>query len=212
MTTIYWLCFLIGGVFVVLAALGGIDDVDFDFEVDPDLEIIDPGEGPKTQAGLTRRQRRARKKGIPILGILKSLKFWTFGSCFFGLTGLVLSSVQSLLSPVGIVTIAVGMGLLCGISMAWILLALRRQQADSLIRAEDLVGLTGTVEIPFDATQKGKVRLQIKGSTVDFVALTDEAKPLSQGDPIVVMGTKNNRVWVVSAESFHQISKIRGND
>ena len=108
--------------------------------------------------------------------------------------------------------IAAGMGLFCGTAMAWILLALRRRQADSLVRSEDLLGLTGTVELPFDATQKGKVRLQVKGAMVDFVALTDETTPLSKGDPIVVMGTKNNRVWVVSAETFHQPSKFQGDD
>ena len=212
MTTIYGLCFLIGGIFVVLATLGGIDEVDFDFEVDPDLEIIDPGEGPPQKGRLRRGHRRVGRPSLPILGILKSLKFWTFGSCFFGLTGLVLSALQPALVPAGIFTLALGMGLLCGIAMAWILLVLRRRHADSLVRSEDLVGQTGIVEIPFDAHQKGKVRLQVKGSTVDFVALTDEPKMLKIGDPIVVMGTKKNRVWVVSAETFHLPSEKAGNN
>ena len=212
MTTVYWVCFLIGGIFVALAVLGGIDDVDFDFEADTDLELIDPGEGPQKPTRYSRRQNRVGGQRIPILSILKSLKFWTFGSCFFGLTGLILSFLQPGLAPGGIVAIAAGMGLLCGTAMAWILLALRRRQADSLVRSEDLVGLTGIVEIPFDATQKGKVRLQVKGSMVDFVALTDERKLLPKGEPVVVMGTKNNRVWVVSAETFHQPSETPGNN
>lgn len=158
MLTIYWLCFTVGGVFVLLAVLSGIDGADFgDFEfespdfdlnIDQDLEVVDVKERSRPSLFSS---RRPASNGI--FSFVKSLKFWTFGICFFGLTGLVLSNLTMPL-PAHLIAIAsVLMGLICGALVSGTLQILRRQQADSLIRVNDLVGLTGTVEVPFDQRQ-----------------------------------------------------------
>ena len=199
MQSLYWFCFIIGGLFVALAALSGLDGVDFDNDMDPDLELFDQrSETKKNYPGPTKRKGWGQVTRPPLLSIVKSLKFWTFGSCFFGLTGLLLSMLQPPLSPLGVAIIAVGVGMLCGTAMSGILLCLQQRQADSLVRSADLAGLTGTVEVPFDSTSKGKVRLKIKGSMVDFIAFTDEPQDFAQGDKVWVVGTEQNRLWVVS--------------
>lgn len=182
MLLIYWICFIGGGAFVLLAVLGGLDGVDFESGLDTDLELTPP-----------------RSSKIPLLSVLKSLKFWTFGCCFFGLTGIALSALA--LPGLMVLLIAIAMGLLLGGAIALILKTLYLRQVDSLVRTEDLVGLIGTVELPFDADSKGKVRLQLKGATIDFIAYTDEAKSFQLGEPILVVGTENNRLWVVSPET-----------
>ena len=203
MPSIYWFSFMIGGIFVALAALSGLDGVEFDFEADTDLELVDQGEGPKTPCpGQTKRKHRGKADGPPLLSIVKSLKFWTFGSCFFGLTGLLLSRFQPPLFPLGVAVIATGLGILCGTAMSGILLFLRQRQADSLVRSADLAGLTGTVEVPFDSTSKGKVRLKLKGSMVDFIAITNDSQGFAQGDKVWVVGTEQNRLWVVSMDTL----------
>jgi membrane protein implicated in regulation of membrane protease activity len=73
-----------------------------------------------------------------------------------------------------------------------------------LITHEDLVGLAGTVEVPFDAHCRGKVRLMVKGSILEVVAFTDEVSTLEPGEQVVVVGTQENRVWVVSSDTFNQ--------
>lgn len=201
MLTIYWFTFAVGGVFVLLAVLSGMDGADFgdhDFEVhlDEDVEVVDPQE---RSPGLFATRRRTPWDGI--LGIVKSLKFWTFGLCFFGLTGLVLSNLAVELPPLLVALIAILMGLTCGSLVAGSLRLLRRRQTDSLVRETDLVGLTGTVEIPFDQQSRGKVRLLVKGSMLDLLASTDEAKPLQLGDRVLVVSTDQNRLWVVRSES-----------
>ena len=202
MLSIYWFCFIIGGIVVALAAFSGLEGVDFDYEADPDLELIDPGEAPKSPyPGLTKRKRWGRPNGLPLLSMVKSLKFWTFGSCFFGLAGLLFSLLQPTLSPLGVAVIAAGVGIVCGAAMAGILLFLRQRQADSLVRSADLAGLTGSVEVPFDSTRKGKVRLKLKGSMVDFIAFTDDPQGFAQGDQVWVVGTEHNRLWVVSTDT-----------
>lgn len=200
MLTLYWSCFLIGGVFVILAAVSGIDGIEFELEFDSDVEIFDPKDQP-SPALLSRKRKRRQ---FPVLGLITSLKFWTFGSCFFGLTGILLSSLQIGLPVLVITLISIGMGLICGTAMSGLLLYLRRQQADSLISHDDLVGLAGTVEIPFDAHTRGKVRLKVKGSILEVVAFTDGGDSFQPGEQVVVVGTQENRVWVVSSDSFNQ--------
>ncbi|HEY9657462.1 MAG TPA: NfeD family protein [Allocoleopsis sp.] len=212
MLSVYWFCFAIGGVFVLLAVLGGVDganfDAHFDFDsdielasdadsnFDSDVEVSDPGDRPPVALF----QRPRPSPWLFLQGMLKSLKFWTFGLCFFGLTGLVLSH---LLLPAGVVAIAaVIMGILCGAMVTGALQVLRRRQTDSLVRANDLVGLTGVVELPLSANSRGKVRLRVKGSVVDFIAYTEEPKEIAPGEQVLVVGMEQNRLWVVAAEKL----------
>ena len=39
MQSIYWFCFVIGGVFVAIATLGGAGDADFDADFDADADF-----------------------------------------------------------------------------------------------------------------------------------------------------------------------------
>ena len=39
MQSMYWLCFVLGGTFVTLSAVGGLDGVEFDAELDTDIEL-----------------------------------------------------------------------------------------------------------------------------------------------------------------------------
>lgn len=202
MLSIYWFSFILGGIFVALAVISGLDGVDFDYEVDADLELIDQAEEPKAiYPRSINRKRWGGVGGSSLLSLFKTVKFWTFGGCFFGLTGLLLSRLPTL-SPLAVAMIAAGMGIFCGAAMSGILLFLRRRQADSLVRSADLVGLTGIVEVPFDSTSKGKVRLKLKGSMVDFIAITTESQGFAQGDPVWVVGTEHNRLWVVSTDTL----------
>jgi len=229
MLSIYLVCAIIGGILVVLSAVGGLDGFDAegldpdgfdvgDFELDTGIDVLEinspeinaPGtNGLETdievvdggKAADERSPRRSPPR-ISILRLLLSLKFWSFGSCFFGLTGLVFTVLQPNLTPWIVLVLAIAMGLICGGGMAGILQALRQRRVDSLVRSNDLVGLLGTVELPFDAQSRGKVRMQVKGSMVDFVAHTDAAGGFAAGDRVVVVGTEQNRVWVVSEDSI----------
>jgi len=211
MEMVYWFCLAVGGVFVLLAVVSGIDgtdlgnldadldadlDASFDSEADPapdlDLEWVDPGDAPAK----SRRLRPSTPTGLP-LSLLTSFKFWTFGSCFFGLTGVVLSALG--LNPLGVAIAATLMGLFCGASLASVLRLLRRRQVNSLVQSADLAGIEGIVEIPFDASMRGKVSLQIKGNLIEFIAYTNDPKPLEKGDRIFVIGAERDRLWVIPA-------------
>lgn len=207
MLSIYWFCFAIGGAFVFLAVLSGLDGVDFgdqdaDMHLDGDVEWVDTGDRFHQSPLLASLPRR--DPWYSVLGILKSLKFWTFSICFFGLTGLVLSNLSLTLAPLVVAIVSVAMGIGCGTLVAGSLRLLQRQKSDSLVRSDDLVGLTGTVELPFDKNSRGKVRLQVKGSLIDSIAYTDESEAFKLGDRVLVVSTEQNRLWVVSADRWHE--------
>lgn len=198
---IYGLCFIVGGVFVLLAAVGGLDGVDvatdFDFDVEASANIDDIDGG--TQIDQTLRLLRNRW-WLPFL----SLRFWTFALCFFGLTGLLITLVQPNLAGWLGALIAVMMGLFCGLVAALVLRSLGRRSVSSLIRPEELTGQIATVEIPFGTHSRGKVRLSMGGSTVSFFAVTQEDREFSAGETVLVVGMEHNKLWVASAEGLRE--------
>ena len=101
--------------------------------------------------------------------------------------------------------IAITVGMLCGAVIVFLLvIQRRRQRVDSLVSASSLVGLFATVEIPFDRTCKGKVRLNVKGSMVDFTAGTDDPTGFQAGDRVFIVEAKGNQVWVVGENSLNK--------
>ncbi|MBD2256772.1 hypothetical protein [Pseudanabaena sp. FACHB-2040] len=193
---------------VVLSAAGGLDLLDMDVSADADTDVdiglggglddIDVG----THAGQSENGSRAlyakRRRWLPFF----SLRFWTFGTCFFGLTGLLVNLAQPDLNPGTVALIAALMGLASGLGAAVAVRSLRSETVSSLIRPEEMAGCIGTVEIPFNADSRGKVRLSIKGSTLSFVAYTHEARAFQRGEAVLVVGLEHNRLWVVSADAL----------
>ncbi|MEM8809577.1 MAG: hypothetical protein AAGF01_26440 [Cyanobacteria bacterium P01_G01_bin.38] len=226
MQSIYWFCLIIGGVFVAISTLGGPGelefdadaDLDFDADLDADLDAdadfdadldadadLDGGADYEvdTDVSLDRKatERARRRQFLKSLGVFTSFKFWTVGGCFFGLTGLVLGWVQPDWPALLVSGLAIAVGTLCGGTLVTLLRTLRNRQADSLIRSTDFAGLMGTVELPFDAQCKGKICLEVRGSTLHLMAMTDDAKSFVPGDKVLVVGEENNRLWVISADA-----------
>lgn len=209
MQSIYWFCFIIGGAFVAISLWGGAGDADFDADADFDLDA-DASLDAEFDAGLEGADadfqidtdllllRRVRHLYLFSLGVLTSFKFWTVGSFFFGLTGLSLGWIQAPWSPVAIFCVALAVGVLLGGSLATSLRYLARRSVDSLVRNEDFAGRVAIVELPFDASSKGKVRLDLRGSTVHMAALTDDTGQFQPGDRVLVVNIEDERLWVVS--------------
>jgi membrane protein implicated in regulation of membrane protease activity len=195
---VYITCLVIGGTFVVLSAVGGFDGADFAGDFDVEVEAASDSEFDEIDVGTYGGETRPTRRWLPFL----SLRFWTFALCFFGLTGVIVTSVQPGLANGIVALIAVLMGLLCGTAAAVVLRSLSRTAVSSLTRPEELTGQMGTVEIPFDAHSRGKVRLSIRGSTVGFFALTQEDRAFQPGESVLVVGLENNKLWVVSADAL----------
>jgi membrane protein implicated in regulation of membrane protease activity len=200
---IYGLSFIFGGIFVLLAAIGGLDgvDIDTDFDLDVDAAIPDTIDdidvGTQIDQTLTALQSRW---WLPLL----SLRFWTFSLCFFGLTGLLITLGTPDLAPGVTALIAVGMGVSCGWVAAVVLRSLSHQPISSMVKPESLIGQVGQVEIPFDPASRGKVQLVLGDSTVSYFAITQEERAFTVGESVLVVGMEHGKLWVASAEEVEE--------
>lgn len=118
---------------------------------------------------------------------LASPRFWTFGLTFFGLTGLVLEALRVVDEAHLVAGLAAAVGVCTGVLAHAILGGLGRSETSTAADERDFVGKTGRVLVPFGADGLGKVRLTIKGTTVDVLARTDEAEPFVAGETALII-------------------------
>ncbi len=52
MSLFYLLCLILGGIFVFLAAFGGLDGIDFDNDFDADIDVKEPSQGKTSPRGV----------------------------------------------------------------------------------------------------------------------------------------------------------------
>ena len=99
--------------------------------------------------------------------------------------------------------IAIAIGIVVGgLIVMGILVFRRRQFWHDSSSLEDWVGTTGTVEVAFDELNSGKVRLQLADRTIACLAYSGESHQFKKGDPILVVGIKGEKVWVIPATEF----------
>jgi membrane protein implicated in regulation of membrane protease activity len=116
--------------------------------------------------------------------IFLSLRFWTFGLLAFGLVGTLLHFLN--LAPALLVAaLALVMGFGSGLLASWVFRALSRSESSSGARGDDAVGQVGRVLVPCKSGHPGKVRVELRGQTLDFLATTDEAS-IDRGELVLV--------------------------
>lgn len=169
---IYLGSMLIGGVMVLLSALGG-DHGHHDLG----------GHGAEGDAGHGGGHGGGAADALLAWLPLGSVRFWTFFAAFFGLTGTALTMLGTA-GPV-VIGAAVAVGYASGLMLTR---ALRRLQAttDSSLGEDDLVGASAQVLLAVGGGRTGKVRLQIKGRTLDLLAETEEAQ-MAAGERVLVI-------------------------
>lgn len=191
MLSVYLIALLVGGFLLAMSMLGGGDhDVDVDVDVDVDADA-DADADADVDGG---------HDGFDVMGWLPiaSLRFWTFFAAFFGLTGLIIDTGGFVGQYVGLgIAGAVGYG--CGFTMTRLIRSLRRERVDSSLAIGDCVGETARVILPVAPGKTGKVRLEIKGRTVELMAETeDEDLELAPGQACVVYGLNEDGSAVVT--------------
>jgi membrane protein implicated in regulation of membrane protease activity len=132
---------------------------------------------------------------------LASLFFWTFFLAFFGLTGVLLSALAREAGTLLTASLSVGVGVSAGLIAARVLRRLGRAEVDSSVRPDDVVGRLGHVVVQVGRDQPGKVRVELKGRTVDLLAYGDTVVPLAPAHRVFVHDVlADGSVRVVSAE------------
>jgi len=184
MIHIYLFTMVLGGVVLLASIVLGGKDGDAGHEGDA---------GEAGEAGEAEVEAHGDVEGI--LNAFLSLRFWTFALTFFGLTGLVLDGVlgHSWLA----IVFAVLLGLGAGLTAVTVLRRLAASETSTAASERDYVGKVGRVLLPFGQGQTGKVRLTLKGTTVDVLASTDEERPFEPGEDALIIHMNDTIAAVV---------------
>lgn len=215
MGNVYAISLVIGGFFVLSSIFFGGGDVDADMDVDIDIDAdvdldmdldldVDGDISTDVVEGLSHDLSPAIKAefvdgDVDVWIPFFSLRFWIFGSAFFGLTGTVLSILQDTLaiSSWMIHASSVVMGLIAGIGSAYLFRILRGKETNSIISGHQLRGSTAHVLLPVDNQNKGKVYIISNGERIDFIASTDEETTFEKGDEAFVLGIFDGEARIV---------------
>lgn len=192
--TLYLIALATGGTLVLASlALGGDHDADADAELEGDADASAEGHGDDAGWG----------DGFDAWLPVTSLRFWTFFLAFFGLTGTLLSGL-SLAAATPAAVAAVAVGYISGVVCVRVIRSMQGQVVDSSVSGDDLIGAGGRVVVPLGRGQTGKVRLEIKGRTVEVLADTEEEAALTAGQAVMVYAVQDDgRVLVSRSEQLN---------
>lgn len=133
-----------------------------------------------------------------------SLRFWMFFLAFFGLTGLVLDGLDLVERPTIALVAALAMGLLTGQTTVAVFRRLSHGDTSTAASASDYVGRSGRVLVGFGPGAVGKLRLSLKGTTVDVLATTEDERPFAAGEEALVIAMHDTTALVA------RVAGIRG--
>jgi membrane protein implicated in regulation of membrane protease activity len=233
-TSVYLFCLFVGGFFVGSSVLAGghdagadvgadglhlgsasPDEVAHTLHLDMDTELAHLPVGPAADHASEVVHAGPGTAGHGAGGAdaawlpLSSVRFWTFGSCFFGMTGSLLTWLGAA-GPAVTLALSVAMGAGCGSAASWAIRKLRQSEVSGHVGHDDYVGAIGTVVVPIAPGRTGKVRCTLKGLTEDLLARTDEKGDLAEGTKVLVVGFEDREARVVHAGRLAASPEIGG--
>jgi membrane protein implicated in regulation of membrane protease activity len=131
----------------------------------------------------------------PLL-FLASVRFWAFALLSFGLVGTMLLAF-GFAGKVEAAIIALVAGLASGFVAHTVVRRLQGQGTSSVANTKDVIGQVGRVIVPPSNETRGKVRVSVRGSFVDYVARSNEA--LEPDEAVVVEEFEGGEVVVSRA-------------
>jgi hypothetical protein len=180
----------IGGTLVLASLVMGGKDKDLDKSVDKDVEKdfdVDhhaDHDGHDHEKGgamvLAGENAMVKHEGgglgdtVSMLLPVTSVRFWTFFLAFFGLTGMTLTAAALGPGVIANALLSTGVGYLSGLSVVSVGRKLKKASTDSTVGHSDYVGATAVVSLPVAKGRTGKIRLDLKGRTVELIADTED--------------------------------------
>jgi len=163
--------------------------VDADFDADADMDLAG---GPQLDA-----VHEADTDTAGFAAIFLSLRFYTFALLAFGMVGTLLFYLRLSSSVVTLVA-ALVMGLASGFVASWVFQSLKRSAVSSAAGEDDAVGQVGKVLVPCERGGHAKVRVELRGQSIDFLATTDD-EALTDGELVLVEQVEGGTLHVSKA-------------
>lgn len=187
MLTAYVVSALIGLVLVIASALGGHQGGDTEFHAGAEMDA-----GQDIHGGAD-----GWDAWMPFL----SLRFWSYAAAAFGSIGAI-GTAWSGMSAQTVLLAAIMGGLVAGCAVFLLLKLARQGEASSSAGASDLMGKEARMLVGFGEGQPGKVRLQVKGETIDMLAFSDSGAPIPAGEDVIVLNVEGNRLRVARRDEI----------
>jgi hypothetical protein len=134
-----------------------------------------------------------------LFGVLASMRFWTFFAAFFGLTGVVLDGFN-LAEELVALGLAIGVGFVTGFVAVTVIRRLAATDTGVAAGVGDYVGKTGELLIGVGPQRIGKIRIELKGTTVDVLVLTDD-DAIAKGEQALILEMRGDKAVVVRLDS-----------
>jgi hypothetical protein len=132
-------------------------------------------------------------------GVLGSMRFWTFFAAFFGLTGVVLDGFD-LTGQFTAGGLSVGVGFVTGWTAVTLIRRLSAEDTGVAAGVADYVGKTGELLIGVRPDRIGKIRIELKGTIVDVLALTED-EAIAKGQQALILEMRDDKAIVVRLDS-----------
>lgn len=180
---------LVGIVLIVLAGVSGFMDTDIDADGGIDHDIhLEADHGSGLDLGW-----------IPFL----SLRFWTYAAAGFGLTGTIFS-LTKMLEPTPTFVVSLVIGLLMGLGVFALMRFAKKNQTELVPTASTVVGTHGKLLVGVGSTDPGKVRVQVNGEWIDYLARSHSSLPIPAGHEVVVVGMDDAVAYVESVQELYE--------
>jgi len=201
---VYLFSLIVGGVLLGASILlGGDHDSDADLDVDADADLdLDADAAAHGDADLTHAHGDVGGHGSLdfFLWTFRSIRFWTFFLAFFGMAGLALTWLGLVESWMLTLGLSIGVGSLTGFGAAAVLRMLASDDSGAVASSDDYVGKTVRVIVPVEKDGTGKVRVSLRGNTVDVLATTDEDQSFSSREEAMIIEMDGTRARIARVD------------
>lgn len=203
MLSVYIVLGVIGGGLILLSALGVLNhgvDTDTHFDADHQVDFAhDLSATEVTSTDADNVDHPLHDTGDVWLPFL-TLRFWIYTSGCAGIIGILATLFSKAGEPL-IAVVSILSGLLMGFLAAWSYRMLPRAEVTGGVSNDDFVGAVGNVMVAVGESKVGKVRVLVKGDTIDMLALAEEGM-IEVGEEILVTSVEGQKVTVVRKDEF----------
>lgn len=191
---VYLFALILGGVLLGASILLGGKDFDADVDVDADADADAGGHAIDKDVVLD-----GGDIGF-FLWTFRSIRFWTFFLAFFGVTGLILRGLELVDSDWVGLGLALGMGAASGLGAAGAIRWLSQDESGAAASSRDYIGKSARVLVPVKKSGLGKVRVRIKGHTVDVLAVTDD-ESIGKGEEALIIEMDGEKARIARVDT-----------
>jgi membrane protein implicated in regulation of membrane protease activity len=177
MPTLYIVSAAVAGVLLILSLLGADHSAEHDVHFDHGDHDAGSGHG----------------RWIPFF----SLRFYTYFFAGFGVTGLLVRFLTTVGETVTL-WMALIVGLFAGLSVSILIRMLRAGETTSGASDKDVLGIEAQVLVAIRGASPGRIRCQVKGESIDYLAVCDDPTPIEPGSTVIVVAMEDGRALVMA--------------